>query len=410
MQMKRVVITGRGAVSPFGTGVAKLIDNIWAGNSAVRKIPEWEQVRGMKSHIAAPVPDFDGRNLLPRHLRRTMGKMAQYATIAALEAIEDASLGTELLHSGKIGVAVGSTTGSPTAYHDFYQKFLPDMALGEIKSGEFFQMMSHSCAANICMATGIRGEQWAPASACTSSAQALGLGYLLIQTGRQEAMLCGGADEVHLSVTGVFDLLRAASTSNANPEQAPRPFAADRDGVVCGGGSGILVLESYDSARKRGARIYGEILGFGNVNDSNHIAHPSPDSMARAMDAAMKEAGVSPADIDYVNAHATGTEQGDKAEAAAISQAINTTCPVSSFKGHIGHTLGAAGALEMVILLEMLARQEIIPTRNLQKADPECMVINLIRKIEKHPLCTVIKNNFALGGVNVALVLRKLDS
>ncbi len=408
--MKRVVITGRGAVSPFGTGVAKLIDNIWAGNSAVRKMPEWELVEGMKSHIAAPVPDFDARDLLPRHLRRAMGNMAQYATIAAFEAIQDASLSEELLQSGKTGVAVGSTTGSPTAYHDFYQKFLPDMAMGQIKSGEFFQMMSHTCAANICLATGVRGEQWAPASACTSSAQALGLGYLLIQTGRQEAMLCGGADEVHLSVTGVFDLLRAASTSNANPEQAPRPFSADRDGVVCGGGSGILVLENYDSARKRGAKIYGEILGFGNVTDSNHIAHPSKDSMARVMLAAMEDAGVSPTDIDYINAHATGTEQGDKAEAAAILQAVGGTCPVSSFKGHIGHTLGAAGALEIIILLEMLLRQQIIPTRNLQEADPECTIINLIRNIEKHHLCTVIKNNFALGGVNTALVLRKLDS
>lgn len=410
MRMKRVVITGRGAVSPFGTGVAKLVDNIWAGTSAVRRMPEWAHIEGMRSHVAAPVPNFDARELLPRHLRRAMGNMAQYATIAALEAIGDASLSQNLLHSGKTGVAVGSTTGSPTAYHDFYQKFLPDMAMGQIKSGEFFQMMSHTCAANICLATGIRGEQWAPASACTSSAQALGLGYLLIQTGRQEAMLCGGADEVHVSVTGVFDLLRAASTSNETPERTPRPFSADRDGVVCGGGSGILVLENYDSARARGAKIYAEIVGFGNVNDSNHIAHPSKDSMARAMLAAMEEAGVLPTDIDYVNAHATGTEQGDKAEAAAILEAIGDTCPVSSFKAHIGHTLGAAGALESIILLEMLLRQEIIPTRNLQEADPECTIVNLIKSIEKRRLCTVIKNNFALGGVNTALVFRKLDS
>jgi 3-oxoacyl-[acyl-carrier-protein] synthase II len=410
MRMKRVVITGRGAVSPFGTGVAKLVDNIWAGASAVRAMPEWEHIGGMKSRIAAPVPDFDARDLLPRHLRRSMGKMAQYAAIAAIEAIRDASLSEDLLHSGKTGVAVGSTTGSPTAYFDFYRKFLPDMAIGEIKSGEFFQMMGHSCAANICLATGIRGEQWAPASACTSSSQAIGLGCLLIRAGRQEIMLCGGADEVHVSVTGVFDLLRAASTSNATPERAPRPFSADRDGVVCGGGSGILVLEDYDSARRRGAHIYAEILGFGNVNDSDHIAHPNKDPMARAMLAAMDEAGVTPADIDYVNAHATGTEQGDKAEAAAVFQTVGGSCPVSSFKGHIGHTLGAAGALESIILLEMLRRQEIIPTRNLQEADPECTIVNLIKTIENHRICTVIKNNFALGGVNTALVFRTLDS
>ena len=410
MPLNRVVITGRGAVSPFGLGVEKLISNIWDGHSAVRIMEEWRHIKGLKSLLAAPVPEFDSKKLLQRTLRRTMGPMAIYATLAAREAIKDASLEQELIVSGAAGVAIGSTTGSAVAYEDFYSRFLPDMVVEQIKSGEFFKMMGHSCAANVCLALGIQGEQWAPASACSSSAQAIGLGYLLVRTGRQQVMLCGGADEVHPSVTGVFDLLRAASISNSDPEHNPRPFDKNRDGVVCGGGSGILVLENLDSARKRGARIYGEILGFGNVNDSEHIAKPNKNSMIRAMKNALQEAGLQPDEIDYINAHATGTELGDSAEAAAINLAVDGETPVSSLKGHIGHTLGAAGALELIVLLEMIQRQEIIPTRNLEKADPECEVVNLVSTLKKLQIKTVLKNNFALGGVNVAIVIRRLDS
>jgi 3-oxoacyl-[acyl-carrier-protein] synthase II len=410
VELNRVVITGRGAVSPFGLGVDTLVENIWRGRSAVRPMPAWAGIQGLKSLIAAPVPDFDGKGLIPRNLRRTMGLMAQYATIAAQEAVADASLNRDLLTSGMTGVAIGSTTGSPQTYQDFYQSFLPKMAMEQIKSGEFFKMMSHSSSANVCLALGIQGEQWAPASACTSSAHAIGLGYLLIKMGRQQVMLCGGTEEVHPTVTGVFDLIKAASCRNDEATRTPRPFDRNRDGVVCGGGSGILVLEEYLSAKKRGARIYAEIIGFGNVNDHEHIANPHEKAMARAMMNGMQEACVQPEEIDYVSAHATGTEQGDPAEAAAIHRVLGERPPVSSLKGHIGHTLGAAGSLELVILLEMLERQEIIPTLNLEDIDPACTSINLIQNRMKHPLHTIIKNNFALGGVNASLVLRRAES
>ncbi len=410
MELNRVVITGRGAVSPFGRGVDTLVENIWQGRSAVRKMDEWTTIQGLKSLIAAPVPDFDCKGLLPRNLRRTMGPMALYATIAAREAAEDANLDQELLASGRTGVAIGSTTGSPHAYQDFYESFLPEMAMEQIKSGEFFKMMGHSCSANVCLTLGIQGEQWAPASACTSSAHAIGLGYLLIRMGRQQIMLCGGSEEVHPTVTGVFDLIKAASCRNDEATRTPRPFDRDRDGVVCGGGSGMLVLEDYLSAKNRGARIYAEIIGFGNVNDHEHIANPHEKAMARAMLNGMQEAGVTPEEIDYVNAHATGTVQGDPAEAAAIDHVLGKTTPVSSLKGHIGHTLGAAGSLEMVILLEMLERQEIVPTLNLENIDPACRAINLVQNRVGYSLHTVIKNNFALGGVNASLVLRRAVS
>jgi 3-oxoacyl-[acyl-carrier-protein] synthase II len=405
--LKRVVITGRGAVSPFGAGVGTLVDSVWQGRCGVRLMDEWRRIKGLKSYLAAPVPELDARSELPRAIRRTMGDMALHAALAAREAVSEAGLSESFLASGRVGTVIGSTTGSPQTYEDFYRMFLPEESIEEVKSGFFFRIMSHSCAANVSLALGVKGEQWAPSSACTSAAQAIGLAYLLIGSGRQDAVLCGGADEVHHTVTMVFDVLKAASRRHDEPLATPRPFDLGRDGVVCGGGSGILVLESLDSARARGAEIYAEVLGFGQVCDSTHIANPHQDAMASAMHKAMLEAQVTGAEIDYVNAHATGTPQGDSAEARAIGSAIGRPVPVSSCKGHLGHTLGAAGALESIILLEMLQRQEIIPTLHLDQPDPECAGIDLVREVRRATLDTVMKNNFALGGVNAALIFRR---
>ena len=408
MDLHRVVITGRGAVSPFGMGVPTLLDGIWDNRSAVQLMPEWQNIRGLESHLAAPVPKLDAKTLLPRGARRTMGPMAIYATLACQEAIAEAGVSKEMLGSGRLGVAIGSTTGSPGVYEQFYKDYLPSQSIEEVRSGTFFKIMGHSCAANACLALGIKGEQWAPTSACASSAQALGLGYLLVKTGRQTAVLCGGADEVHNTVTMVFDVVKAASRRTAPPLATPSPFDRDRDGVVCGAGSGMLMLESLDSARERGAPIFAEIMGFGHVTDSNHIANPDEEAITRAMRNAMDEAGLAPGDIDYVNAHATGTTLGDIAEARAIATAIGNQVPISSLKGHIGHTLGAAGALETIVLLEMINRQEIISTLHLKNPDPECLVANVIVERKKQPVNTVIKNNFALGGVNTALALKRM--
>lgn len=407
MSLKRVVITGLGAVSPFGLGVDNLLANLWQGNSAVRVIEEWKEIQGFNSFVAAPVPPFERKKLLPRSVRRTSGELAVYGILAAQEAVADAGFDDSTLLSGRIGVVAGSTTGSPQAYEEFYAKYMPDKRVDEIKSGEFFKFMGHSCSAHICHALQINGEQWAPVSACTSSSQAIGLAYLLVQTGRQQAVVCGGADEVHSSVTGIFDLLRAASTNNDDPEHACRPFDATRDGVVCGGGSGILVVEDLESALERDAHIYGEIIGFGNVNDCTHIANPDKESMIRAMQSALLQAGITADRIDYVNAHATGTILGDVAEAEAVASVINADVPVSSLKGHVGHMLGASGAIETIASLEMMKRQEVVPTKNLNNIDPACGGINLVKDLQTTVIDTMLKNNFALGGVNTSLVIRR---
>jgi 3-oxoacyl-[acyl-carrier-protein] synthase II len=407
MVMDRVVITGCGAVSPFGSGVGALVENVRAGRSAVVVMERWRQLKGLRSLLAAPVPACDVSKAIPRALRRNMGPMAVYATIAAGEAARDAGLNEGFLQSGDVGVALGSTTGSPCVLESLYKLLLEEQSIESVKSGEFFKIMGHSCAANVMYALGLRGEQWGPSSACTSSAQALGLGYLLIRSGRQKAMLCGGADEVHHSVTAIFDVLGATSCRNDEPERTPRPFDKDRDGVVCGGGAGVLVLESLASARGRGATIQGELVGFGHVGDPRHIAHPDVQAMGRAMRNAIAEAGIEPGAVDYVNAHATGTLQGDVAEAQAIAGIVGGNVPVSSMKGHLGHTLGAAGALESILVLDIIKRQELVPTLHLDAPDPDCRVVNLVQETSKTAVNIVLKNNFAMGGVNVALVFRR---
>jgi len=407
VRLNRVVITGRGSVSPYGVGVKKLVDNCWAGRSGVCYMDKWRSIKGLGSYLAAPVPPLNVKKLLPRIVRRTMGNMAVYATLAAQEAVQEAGFSRELLSSGELGVSIGSTTGSPAEYDNLYQEFLPEQSIESIKSGMFFKIMGHSCAANVMAALAIKGEQWAPTSACTSSSQAIGLGYLLVRQGRQRAIICGGADEVHHSVTMVFDIIRAASHRNKSPNLSPRPFDSNRDGVVCGSGSGILVLENLDSALSRGARIYGEITGFGHAGDPDHIANPSNEAMARVMTAALKEAGIEKDKVDYINAHATGTVQGDQAEAEAICAIAGPDVPVSSLKGYFGHTLGASGAAESILVLEMMQRNEILPTLNLEEVDQGCKGIHHITQITPSPVRTVVKNNFALGGVNAAIVFEK---
>jgi 3-oxoacyl-[acyl-carrier-protein] synthase II len=233
----------------------------------------------------------------------------------------------------------------------------------------------------------------------------------MIAFGKQDFMLCGGADEFHALTAATFDIMNAASVSfNDRPHQTPRPFDRDRDGVVCAEGSGILLLEALDSARNRGAEILGEVIGFATVSDPSSIAHPDAVAIERCMRQAVKDAGIEPQEVDYINAHATATEQGDIAESEAIFRLFGNKVPVSSFKGHLGHTMAASGALEMVAVVGMLNRACLIPTLNLENIDPRCNMIRHVRNVADAPLKTAVKNNFALGGVNSSLVLRRYDN
>jgi 3-oxoacyl-[acyl-carrier-protein] synthase II len=407
MLLRRVVITGIGAVSPFGRGIEQLMGGLLEGRSGVVQVPELSEITGMRTRVAALVTGIDPMEI-PRKHRRSMSDMSVYATLASQDAVRMAGIGASELGSGKLGVSIGSTTGSPQTMQEFFRDFNTDNSLERMKSTLFFHIMNHSCASNVAQALGITGRIIAPAAACSTSCQAVGYAAEMIAMGRQEFMLCGGADEFHPLTSGTFDIMNAASVAfNDSPTSTPRPFDRDRDGIVCGEGSGVLLLESLDSALARGAEILAEVTGFATNSDPGSIANPNAGSLADCMRQALTDAGVEPAGVDYVNAHATATEQGDIAECEAISSIFGKGTPVSSLKGHLGHAMAASGTLELAACVEMIRQGLLIPTLNLDRIDPRCDNIAHVQGITMRPVETVLKNNFALGGVNSSIILRR---
>ena len=410
MSLESVVVTGAGVISPLGHSLEALTAALLAGQSGIRYVPELEKIGGLRSQLAATVTDIDPKQI-PRKIRRSMSKMSVYAYLASCQALEMAAFPTELLASGRVGVIVGSTLGSTETTESFFADYFRDYSLERMKSGLFFQIMGHSCAANVAQSLGVTGRVMAPSAACATSCQALGFAYEQIAFGRQDAVICGGADELHPLTTATFDVMHAASTSyNEHPEQAPRPFDAARDGIVCGEGSGILLLENRTLAEQRGARILAEVIGFATTSDTSSIANPDVEAMYLCMSQAVTDAGISPADIDYINAHATGTVQGDAAEAEAIRRLVGAATPVSSLKGHLGHTMAASGAIEVAATIGMIQAGELVATRNLQQIDENCQGIAHLQSNRKAQPKIILKNNFAMGGINCTLILRSCDN
>ena len=409
MRLKRVVVTGLGAVSPFGRGSERMFAALEAGESAVSRLESLEAVRGLGTRLAGVVPDV-GVADIPRKIRRSMSPMSAYAYLAALEALEQAGVPDAIVTGGRLGVALGSTLGSPETLEEFFRHYIATGGVEQVKAMTFFRIMSHSAATNVAQALGVSGRLIAPSAACSSGCQAIGLGYEAVACGRQDFMLCGGADEYHPLVSGTFDLMLAASTSyNDRPYDAPRPFDAKRDGVVCSEGAGVLLLESLESAERRGAKVLAEILGFASTCDTSSIAAPAPEPIAACMQAALDDAELPAGAIAYVNAHATGTELGDIAESRAIGALFGNGVPVSSLKGHLGHAMAASGALETIAAIQMLRRGFWLPTRNLEEPDERCSGIFLPTKRVEARGTLVVKNSFALGGVNCSLVLGDRD-
>ena len=408
MPLKRVVITGIGVVSPFGNGLPALMKGIAEGRSMVRRMEGWEQYIGLHSLVAAPVEIRDEKRI-PRQKRRSMGRMSIFAAQAADEAIADAGITLADEDRWRVGCVIGSTMGSAKSINDTFELMLPDKDLSRLNSTMFFQCMSHTAAVNVAQYLGLNGTIMAPAAACASGLHAIGTGYDLIRLGRQDVLLCGGAEELHPTVTGSFDILFATSTKyNDRPQETPRPFDRDRDGLVCGEGSGLVVLEDYDRAIKRNAKIYAEIIGYSTTANGMHVSQSNKESMIHCMRQALSDAGVKAEAIDYVSAHATATVQGDQEEAEAIRDVFGSIVPVSSLKGYIGHTLGASGAIELAASLSMMEQGVIYPTLNLDTVSPECEGIHHVMQPLKKQITTVLKNGFAFGGINAALVCRKI--
>jgi 3-oxoacyl-[acyl-carrier-protein] synthase II len=411
MTARRVVVTGMGGVCPLGQDWPSVRDRLRGGRSGVSVIPEWSGYHGLRTRLAAPVSDFSAPAHYPRKKTRSMGRVSLLAARATELALEDAGLlGSALLTDGSVGVAYGSTSGSPPAMEVYARSIWANRTTAGIAATDYIQFMSHTSAANLAIFFEIRGRVIPTSSACTSGSQGIGYAYEAIRFGRQTAMIAGGAEELHVIDAAVFDIMYATSTDNDHPQGTPRPFDARRDGLVIGEGAGTLVLEELEHALARRAAIHAEVVGFGTNCDGRHITNPDAEGMQRVIELALADADLRAADIDYVNAHGTATRLGDVAESLATHRVFGSRVPVSSLKGHFGHTLGACGAIEAWLTIHMMREGWVAPTLNLEEVDPECAPLDYVRTAPRDlRIDRAMTNNFAFGGVNTSLIFRRWE-
>ena len=405
---RRVVVTGIGALSPLGHDWPTVRAQLHSGKNVIRAMHEWKDIEGLNTQLGCTVPEFELPAHYNRKTMRSMGRVALMGTRASEIALEKAGLlGDPLVKSGKMGVAYGSSAGTPAAIGDF-GRMIAEKTTEGINANTYIKMMAHTAAVNIGVFLGLTGRVITTSSACTSGSQGIGYAFEAIQTGKQIAMLAGGAEELDATQAAVFDTLFATSVKNDTPELTPRPFDAARDGLVLGEGACTFVLEELEHAKARGANIIAELIGFGTNCDGTHVTHPNSATMAEAMRLAIEDAGISPSDIGYVNAHGTSTEQGDIAESAATYEVFGDRVPVSTLKGFMGHTLGACGALEAWMTLEMMHDGLFAQNANLTQVDERCAAIDYIvdqpRAVNTD---VVMSNNFAFGGINTSLIFKR---
>lgn len=405
---RRAVVTGIGVISPLGNSVKELWDALLANRSGVRAMPEWYDHFG-KNIANAPVSvDPVQVKKINRKVRRTMGNAALFSGLAAQEAVLSSGLDPALFTTGRVACVIGSTVGSASSMTDACTAEAEGRR-DDLSACHFFRLMSHSSAFNVADMFGINGIQLAPCSACASGLQALGAAQELIRLGKADVVISGGSDETTSLVASSFQLLYAlAERETPEPEKLARPFDANREGLVCAEGAGILVVEEYEHAKARGANILFELAGYATNCSGWHVSHSDEVQIANCMRTALADAGINAEDVDYVSAHATGTKVGDAAEAAAIRSVLGDKVPVSSLKGHLGHTLGASGALELAAVHGMMQNGIVLPTRNLEQVD-DCAGILLPRQLMDHKVRVCIKNSIAFGGVNASLVCKSVD-
>jgi 3-oxoacyl-[acyl-carrier-protein] synthase II len=407
--MKRVVITGMSGVTAFGSRWDDIEAALKRGRNAVRRIAEWDRFESLHTRLACPLPEFSVPAHYPRKKTRAMGPVSVYAVRASELALADAGLADDAsIADGRMGVAYGSSSGSVEPIRAF-GTMLETGSMADVTSNSYVQMMPHTTAVNVSLFWDLKGRIVPTSSACVSGSQAIGYAYETIATGKASLMLAGGAEELSGPAVAVFDTLYATSTRNDEAHLTPRPFDAARDGLVVGEGAATLVLEEYEHALARGARIHAELVGFGCNSDGAHMTQPNAPTMARAMQLALDDAQLNRDAIAYVNAHGTATDRGDVAESAATAQIFGERMPISSLKSYVGHTLGACGALEAWWTIEMMNRNWFAPTLNLTQVDPACAPLDYItgagREIDAE---YVMSNNFAFGGINTSLIFRRV--
>ncbi|EGQ8500347.1 beta-ketoacyl-ACP synthase [Vibrio parahaemolyticus] len=405
---RRVVVTGMSGVTAFGNDWQSVEPKLRDCQNATQYMPSYEQYDGLNTKLAAPILDFE----LPKHYKRKqvrgMGRVSKLATVATENALSQAGLiGNDVLTNGQTGIAYGSSTGSTDAIGAF-GVMLNEKTTKAITATTYVQMMPHTTAVNVGLFFGLKGRVIPTSSACTSGSQAIGYAYEAIKHGYQTVMVAGGAEELCPTESAVFDTLFATSLKNEAPKSTPRPYDSDRDGLVIGEGAGTLVLEEYEHAIARGAKIYAEIIGFASNCDAAHVTQPQMETMQICMEMAMQNAGIPAGKIDYVSAHGTATDRGDIAESNATANALGKV-PISSLKSYFGHTLGACGAIEAWLGLEMMHTGWFNPTLNLENLDEQCGDLDYIagqgRELDVKYL---MSNNFAFGGINTSIIFKKM--
>ena len=336
-----------------------------------------------------------------------MGNVALMAVVTAEEALKDAGLlGDKCISDA--GVSYGSSTGSLDAILDFYAMCI-DKEVKMLNSGSYIKMMPQTTAVNISLYFKTHGRLIPTSTACTSGSMGIGYAYEAIKNGYQDVMIAGGAEEIHPTQMGIFDTLYATSTKNNTPKFTPSPFDKNRDGLVIGEGAGTVILEEYERAKARGAKIYAEIAGFATNTDGVHITNPNRATMAEVMRKSLQDANLKPEDIGYINAHGTATINGDIAETKATEEVFQREIPISSIKSYTGHTLGACGAIEAILGVEMINRGWFPPTLNLKDIDEECGKLDYIKDCGREIDCEyIMSNNFAFGGINTSIILKKI--
>ncbi|MGE5626202.1 MAG: beta-ketoacyl-ACP synthase [Bacillota bacterium] len=406
--MRRVVVTGMGGITALGHDWETIRAALKARRSGVQYLKNLDEYEGLNTRLGAPVMPYALPPHYDRKTLRSMGPVAVMSALSAEQALAHAGLtGDPILKSGRTGLAHGASAGSALAVLTF-GKMEMTKKVKSVTSNTYVQMMSHTGAVNIGMLLGITGRVIPSSSACTSGSQAIGFAYETIQQGKQTVMIAGGAEELSVGPIAMFDTMYGASVKNDTPQATPRPFDRDRDGIVIGEGAVSLILEDLDYARSRGARILAEVVGFGTNSDGAHMTQPLQETMVQAIRLALEDAKLSPDAIGYVSAHGTATARGDVAESQATREVFNRRVPLSSLKSYFGHTLGACGALEAWLPIEMMREGWFAPTLNLDNLDPACADLDYItgegRKLEVEYL---MNNNFAFGGINTSLIFRR---
>ncbi len=408
---RRVLVTGLGAVTPLGVGMEKTWRALCEGKSGVNRISTFDTT-DFQTKIAGQVKDFSPEDFLDKKQVRRMDSFVQYGMAAAIMAMEDSKLTVTDENAERIGVVVGTGLGGLPTLEKNHSMMLKG---GPRKISPFFipMMIANMAPGQIAIRFGIKGPNICVVTACAAGSHAIGDSYRLIQRGDVDAMVTGGTEATITPLNvGGFNALKAISTRNDEPQKASRPFEKDRDGFVPAEGAGIIVLEEMESALGRGAKIYAEIIGYGLTGDAYHITAPDPqgDGAARCMRMALNDAGISPAEVDYINAHGTSTPLNDVIETVAIKTVFNNhskKVAVSSTKSMVGHLLGAAGGVEAIFSIMTIRDGIIPPTINYETPDPDCDLDYTPNVAKRADVSVAMSNSFGFGGTNAALVFKK---